>query len=175
MSDLFSLFFLLLFLTIIAAPVVIPVVVAFKSKTVAASVKVALVLAAVLTAFYVVLKYGEALDHDSDFKGFRVFAIPPVEYVFAVYTIAVLVSAAALIHRMRSGSLRQPGSVPALLTLAACVALGVLLGQPFMQLPFGDDTLSKKRSSAEPNGPTNGSPPFRLLVSTNFVEAGSGR
>jgi hypothetical protein len=165
----------ILFLAILAAPVIIPVALAAKSKTMALPVKVGLIVAGALTALYTVTKYGEALDHDSDFKGFRVFALPPVEYVFAAYSIAAVVSGGKLIHRARSARLRQSGTLAPVLTLAACVALGVTFGRAFMRLPFGDDILSKKQLRAEPDRPAHESQPFRLLANTNVVEAGSRR
>ncbi len=175
MAALFGILFILLFFAILAAPVIAPVVLAAKSKTIALSIKVGLIVAGALTALYTVAKYGQALDSDSDFKGFRVFALPPVEWVFAAYSIAALVSAGALIHRARSARLRQSGTLVPVLTLAACITLGVIFGRAFMRLPFGDDILSKKQLRAELDGPANGSQPFRLLVNTNVVEAGSRR
>lgn len=144
MSVIIALLALLLFFTILAAPVLVPLIIAKRTKEWPTSVRLAIATTGLAVLHYTLAKYNQALDHEGDFKGFRVFVIPPFQYLYATYYLLLFGSIGLLIDYIRTKSSLTPNAIMAITVLAGCLTLGGMCGQEFMRWPFKEDTLTQQ-------------------------------
>jgi hypothetical protein len=145
-----ALLLVLLYLLLLLAPIAVPIVVAVSRKDWPVAARVGIAFAGLVTLHYTLDKYQEALDHDSDFRGFRVLAIPPFEIFYASYCVILLGSFGLLLNQLWAKQLNAPITLASVLAFAGCLLLAGTWGPAFMALPFKDDTLSRRIETHEP-------------------------